>query len=221
MATLIGYANVTAVKDKLDAVDNKADIAHTHTISDITDFAETVTDISFDAGTKVLSYTDENGTPTNIDLSAAFTGSAYDDTNVLKDADTVSPVTEINKLMTQEDVASLGGGDMLKSVYDTNNNGKVDSAENADTVNGFTVKTAVPANAVFGGASYTDAEIKTKYEANLDTNAFTDDEKTKLAGVATNANNYSLPKAAPTVLGGLKARLDGTHLYLTSDGGDA
>lgn len=30
--------------------------------------------------------------------------------------------------------ASLGGGDMLKSVYDSNNNGKVDSAEIADSV---------------------------------------------------------------------------------------
>jgi hypothetical protein len=52
MATLIGYADVTAVKDKLDAVDNKVDttdprlsdsrnpLAHTHNKSDITDFNE-------------------------------------------------------------------------------------------------------------------------------------------------------------------------------------
>ena len=42
-----------------------------------------------------------------------------------------------------------GIGDMSKSIYDTNNNGKVDSSENADTVNGLTVETAVPVGAVF------------------------------------------------------------------------
>lgn len=43
---------------------------------------------------------------------------------------------------------------------------------------------------------YSDAEIKTKYEANADTNAFTDTEKTKLSGVAVNANNYVHPTTA-------------------------
>lgn len=32
--------------------------------------------------------------------------------------------------------AGSGGGDMLKSIYDTDNDGKVDQAENADTVDG-------------------------------------------------------------------------------------
>jgi hypothetical protein len=110
--------------------------------------SETVTDISFNDTTKVLSYTDENGTPTNIDLSAAFV-----------DTDT----------------------------------------------------------------TYTDAEIKTKYESNSDTNAYTDAEKTKLAGIDDNANNYSLPNASNTVVGGVKMRYDsGTDtLYLTNDGTDA
>ena len=33
-------------------------------------------------------------------------------------------------------IAAAGTGDMLKSVYDTNNDGKVDQAENADMVDG-------------------------------------------------------------------------------------
>lgn len=41
---------------------------------------------------------------------------------------------------------------------------------------------------------------------------------TKLNGIATGANKYILPKASATVLGGIKARLDGTTLYLTNDG---
>ena len=43
-------------------------------------------------------------------------------------------------------VGTMGVGVMLKSIYDTNNNGVVDDAE---TVNGFQVGTHVPANAVF------------------------------------------------------------------------
>lgn len=43
----------------------------------------------------------------------------------------------------------LDAGDMLKSVYDTDGDGKVNSAVNADTVNSLTVQTAVPSGAVF------------------------------------------------------------------------
>jgi hypothetical protein len=286
--------------------DARTPLAHTHVKLDITDFsdgdyataaqgakadsalqAETVTDISFNSTTKILSYTDENGTPTNIDLSAAFvdTDTIYDDSDVLKDADTASPVTAVNKLMTQDDVAGLGGGDMLKSTYDTNNNGKVDSAENADTVNSLTVETAVPVGAVFTDTTYSalseftndtgyitdytvtetdvtthqaalsltesqisdlgsyepadatilkDADIGSTvqgYDANtvIDAsyvhtdNNYTTAEKTKLAGIDDNANNYSLPNATSTVVGGVKMRYDsGTDtLYLTNDGTDA
>lgn len=45
-----------------------------------------------------------------------------------------------------------GGGDMLKSEYDSNGNGIVD---NAEKVNGFTVGTNVPANAKFTDTVYT------------------------------------------------------------------
>ena len=38
----------------------------------------------------------------------------------------------------------------------------------------------------------TNAETKTAYEANSNTNAFTDSEKTKLSGIAASANNYSI-----------------------------
>ncbi len=42
-------------------------------------------------------------------------------------------------------------------------------------------------------ADQTNAEIKTAYEANADTNAFDDAEQSKLAGVAASANNYTHP----------------------------
>ena len=44
-------------------------------------------------------------------------------------------------------------------------------------------------------ADQTSAEIKTAYEANADTNGFSDAEQTKLSGIATSANNYSHPSS--------------------------
>lgn len=55
------------------------------------------------------------------------------------------------KKYVDDSVSSAGGGDMLKSVYDTNDDGKVDKAAladkatDADTVTGFTVGVNVPA----------------------------------------------------------------------------
>ena len=75
----------------------------------------------------------------------------------------------------------------------------------AATVNGLTVKTAVPVGALFTDTIYTDAEIKTKYENNLDTNAFTDAEKTQLAnqsGVNTGDQDLSGKADVATTLAG-------------------
>lgn len=47
----------------------------------------------------------------------------------------------------------------------------------------------------------------------LSTNDYTDAEKTKLAGIETNANNYSLPTASETTLGGVKV---GTNLVIAN-----
>lgn len=55
------------------------------------------------------------------------------------------------KKYVDDAMASAGMGDMLKNVYDTNNNGIVD---NAEKVNGLTVLTAVPANAKFTDTTY-------------------------------------------------------------------
>lgn len=49
----------------------------------------------------------------------------------------------------------------------------------------------------------------------LSTNDYTSDEKTKLAGIATGANKYSLPTASASQLGGVKV---GSNLSITSAG---
>lgn len=54
--------------------------------------------------------------------------------------------------VTQAELGSAGYGDMMKAIYDTNNNGIVD---NAEKVNGFTVEANVPANAKFTDTIYT------------------------------------------------------------------
>ena len=61
-------------------------------------------------------------------------------------------------------------------------------------------------------------KIKGKFVAKesgkgLSTNDYTTTEKNKLAGIATNANNYNLPTASSTVLGGVKV---GTNLSISS-----
>ena len=93
---------------------------------------------------------------TAVPLGALFTDTLYDDTDVLKDADVLTPISVINKLITQSDISAFGGGDMLKSIYDTTGNSIVD---NSELVNGLTVETAVPAGALFTDTLYDDSTV--------------------------------------------------------------
>ncbi len=53
-------------------------------------------------------------------------------------------------------------------------------------------------------ADQTAAQIRAKVEAASDSNVFTDADHTKLNGIATNANNYSLPLSSSSARGGVK-----------------
>jgi len=69
-------------------------------------------------------------------------------------------------------------------------------------------------------ADQTGSEIKTAYESESDTNAYTDTEKTKLSGVATSANNYSHPSThAISEVSGLQTALDAktTESYVDAE----
>lgn len=46
--------------------------------------------------------------------------------------------------------------------------------------------------------------VKQEPGKGLSSNDYTGSEKTKLAGIETGANNYSLPAAMPSTLGGIK-----------------
>lgn len=84
-----------------------------------------------------------------------------------------------------------GAGDMLTSIYDTNNNGIVD---NAEKVNGFTIETNVPSDALF---TDTIVDISGKVDKitgkGLSTNDFTTIYKDKLVGL----ENYTHPTTHP------------------------
>lgn len=56
---------------------------------------------------------------------------------------------------------------------------------------------------------------------NLVNRELSDADRTKLNGIAVNANNYTLPNSSSTVAGGLKSRVSGSILYLTNNGGNA
>lgn len=68
------------------------------------------------------------------------------------------------------------------------------------------------------GVLYLSQKISTKLDTKVDkvdgkglsTNDYTTTEKEKLAGIATNANNYTLPKATTGTLGGIRAGKDVT-----------
>lgn len=68
---------------------------------------------------------------------------------------------------------------------------------NADTVNGHTVNANVPADAVFTDTTY-------KTVSQTEDGLMSAADKEKLDGIATNANNYSLPLATAGVRGGVK-----------------
>lgn len=65
----------------------------------------------------------------------------------------------IAKFATKEDIASAGGGDMSKSTYDANNDGKVDNADNADKLGGQSPEYYAKKSELFSG-SYHDLTDK-------------------------------------------------------------
>lgn len=72
----------------------------------------------------------------------------------------------------------------------------------------------------FEGLSHFWTKCKTYFVAqeagkSLSSNDYTDAEKTKLSGVATGANKYTLPAASSTALGGVKA---GSNVTVAGDG---
>ena len=95
---------------------------------------------------------------------------------------------------------------------------KLDGIEAGATA--ITVDSAISSsstNPVENQAIYTAlaGKVDTETGKGLSTNDYTDAEKTKLAGIETGANNYSLPTAAAGTLGGVKV---GSNLAIDANG---
>jgi len=137
--------------------------------------------------------------------NAVFTDTVYNDSNVLKDADALSPVTGGNKLITEIDVAALGGGDMLASTYDpiinlntaktgittqqasdiTTNNAKVSNIAHP------LVETAVPLGAIFTDTDtvYNDTAIQSEVDLNTAKRTYPSVDEAKLGLIEAGATN--------------------------------
>ena len=113
--------------------------------------------------TATITITDKNGTTTasitdGIDGQDGTDGQdGYSPTATVSKSGKVATITITDKNGTttteiRDGEDGQGSGDMLKSTYDTNDNGIVD---NAEKVNNHTVLTDVPANAVFTDTTYT------------------------------------------------------------------
>jgi hypothetical protein len=97
-------------------------------------------------------------------------------------------------------MAGVGAGDMLKSIYDTTNNGKVDLAENAENLGGVTA------------ASYaTQTFVNNAINALVATAPGTLDTLNELAAALGNDANF-----ATTITAALATKLDANS---TIDGG--
>ncbi|WP_294465501.1 hypothetical protein [uncultured Anaerofustis sp.] len=90
-----------------------------------------------------------------------------------------------------ENLEASKSGDMLRSVYDKDRDGVVDlakQADNASTVNGKTVGTSVPENAIFTDTTYKEASSS---EAGL----MSISDKVKLNGIASGATRVEVVDA--------------------------
>jgi hypothetical protein len=101
-----------------------------------------------------------------------------------------------------------GAGDMLKSTYDTNGSGVVD---NAELVNGLSVETAVPLNAVF-----TDTTYESVSELTNDAGYLTSETVTSLS-LTTNILTYVDENGTPHDID-LSLYLDDTNLARLTSG---
>ena len=128
----------------------------------------------------------------------------------------VATLDETGKIPTSQIPEGSGSGDMLKSTYDTTNSGIVD---NAEKVNNHTVEKDVPSNAVF-----TDTDTTYEVATTSSNGLMGSTDKSKLDGIAKNANNYTLPEAGTDTLGGVK--IDGSTItiadgVISSSGGSS
>lgn len=115
------------------------------------------------------------------------------------------------KYATKSEISQAGYGDMLKSIYDTNNNGIVDKAEDSNTVGGkssssfATAAQGTKADNALPSSSYTASDILTKIKT-------VDGSASGLDADTVDGKNASDFAPSGYGLGGISARLSSPDL---------
>lgn len=148
-------------------------------------------------------------------------------------APTAAPATNTNQIATtafvRSAVAGLGSGDMLKSVYDTTNNGKVDVADTADAVawTGVTGKPSsfTPAAHTHPTSEVTGLDTALAAKAALASPAFTGTPTAPTAAAGTSSTQLAttafVASAVASLVNGSPGALDTLNELAAALGNDA
>ena len=146
-------------------------------------FTDTKYDIATESISGLMSSTDKaklNGISeraTKVNVIDNITSTSFEDALSAKQGKLLND--RVSNLET------LPKGDMFKSIYDANNNGIVDLAENAQKINGFTVEKAVPSDTKFTDTTY-------EKSSSVIDGLMSKEDKVKLDGISENANSISI-----------------------------
>ena len=146
-----------SIQTQIDFIDSAGSVGlgNVDNTSDLDKPISTATQTALDGkvdSTDVLTPVDsQNKIVTQSDISNALVDADFDSAGVM--------VTDGNGIYSVTSISDLGAGDMLTSLYDSNGDGTVNSADNATTVNNLTVETAVPLGAVFTDTVYDNSDV--------------------------------------------------------------
>ncbi|REE57502.1 parallel beta-helix repeat protein [Paenibacillus taihuensis] len=120
-------------------------------------------------------------------------------------------VTDAEKANWNSSTGGSGSGDMLKSVYDTNNNGVVDQAAKLQTARTIALSGDVTGSAVFDGTANINIVASVPAATPSAEGLMSAADKSKLDGIAAGANNYVHPATHPATM----IVEDATHRFVT------
>lgn len=184
-------ALIAAIAGKVDKVEGKGLSTEDYTTAEKTKLA------GIEAGAN--NYTLPAATTSALGGVKVGSNLAVDANGVIS-GDYSAATTSANGLMSSTDKAKLDG-----------------IAEGATAVTVDSAISSTSTNPVENQAIYTalSGKVDTETGKGLSSNDYTDTEKTKLAGIEAGANNYSLPAATTSALGGVKV---GSNLAVDANG---
>lgn len=135
----------------------------------------------------------------------------YDDTGIKSDISKKANSSDLHSHSNKVELDKIQEGDKAKWDAKSNFSGNYNDLTNKPTIPTVDVT-----------KSYVDNSLDNKVDKiegkGLSTNDYTTAEKNKLSGIAEKANNYSLPKATDSVLGGIKVSTSDANLQISADG---